>query len=263
MLPFLRFYKISVQDALVYRWNIVFGVFGYLLSALIGIHIVQRVYESGYQLGTYSQQPLLLYFLFVLAMDSLLFFGDAWAIVEEIHTGRIVGFLVKPTSYYGARVAIYLGKATIRFFTMIPALLIGFSLLNIHLNTLPQLHLLKFLPYFLIGLSIHICVVIILGVLSFPLERASAAIYTIQTAIFLTGGKLMPLSLFPEWIQRVMQYLPFHFLTYTPLSALLGQPTFLPYEYGLGVSLLWLGFAILVMRWLWTRGMKTYEGFGQ
>lgn len=263
MLPFVRFYRISIQDALVYRWNIIFGVIGYLLSAMIGIHIVQRVYESGYQLGSYTEQPLLLYFLFIIGMDSLLYFGDAWAIVDQIHTGKIVSFLVKPTSYYGARLAMYLGKATIRFLTVIPALLVGFSLLHINGTELLHLHLLKFLPYFLIGLAIHVCIVIILGVLSFPLDRSSAAIFTFQTAIFLIGGKLLPLSLFSPNIQLILKFLPFHFLTYTPLSMLLGQPTFLPYVSGLGIDLLWLGAALLIMRFLWIRGMKTYEGFGQ
>lgn len=263
MIPFSRFYKISIQDAVVYRWNIIFGIFGYMLSAMVGIHIVQRIYESGYQLGGYAEQPLLLYFLFVLAMDSLLYFGDAWAIVDEIHTGKIVGFLVKPTSYYLARFAIYLGKATIRFFTMIPAIVIGLALLHINPIDLLQLHFLKFIPYFLLGLILHMCVVIILGVLSFPLDRASAAIFTFQTAIFLVGGKLFPLSLFPDWVQAIMKFLPFHFMTYTPLTTLLGQPTFLPFIPGLGISLLWIGVAVLIMRSLWVRGMKTYEGFGQ
>lgn len=263
MIPFARFYKISIQDALVYRWNIVFAIIGYMLSATVGIHIVQRIYEEGHQLGTYAEQPLLLYFLFVMVMYSLLYFGDAWAIVDEIHTGKIVSFLVKPTSYYWARIAIYLGKASVRFVTMIPALILGLLLLNINLNDLWQLHFLRFLPYFLIGLGLHMCVVIILGVLSFPLERASAAIFTFQTAIYLVGGTLLPLSLFPFWIQTGMKILPFHFLIYTPLSTLLGQTPFLPYFIGLGIDLIWLVLAILVMRLLWARGMKTYEGFGQ
>lgn len=252
-----------MQDAVVYRWNILFAMIGYMLSATVGIHIVQRVYEAGYQLGSYAEQPLLLYFLLVMIMYSLLYFGDAWAIVDEIHTGKIVGFLVKPTSYYLARVAIYLGKGSVRLLTMIPALVLGLVLLKINIGDLWQLEFLRFLPYMLIGLSLHICIIIILGVLSFPLDRASAAIFTFQTAIYLVGGTLLPLSLFPTWIQTGMKFLPFHFLIYTPLSILLDQPTFLSYFTGLGIDLLWLVLAILVMCFLWKRGMKTYEGFGQ
>lgn len=263
MFSILQFYTISVQDAFIYRWNIFFAIFGYTLSALIGIHIVQRVYESGHQLGSYAEQPLLLYFLLVLAMDSMLYFGDAWNIVDEIHSGKIVNFLVKPISYYQARVAMYLGKASVRFFTMLPALLIGMFFLDVSLETVLGLHFLAFIPYFLLGFSLHIAIVLIIGVLSFPLQRASAAIFTFQTAIFLTGGKLIPLSLFPEKAQHFFTFLPFHFMTFTPLSVLLGQPTFLPYVLGLAIDLIWLIGALLLLRTLWLRGMKTYEGFGQ
>ncbi|MEK7540252.1 MAG: ABC-2 family transporter protein [Patescibacteria group bacterium] len=263
MSSILRFYLISIQDALIYRWNIFFAIIGYSLSAMIGIHIVQRVYESGHQLGSYAEQPLLMYFLLVLAMDSLLYFGDAWNIVEEIHSGKITNFLVKPVSYYHARVAMYLGKASVRFITMIPALLLGMWFLGIGIQQLVGLHFWAFVPYFLIGLSLHICVIIILGVLSFPLQRASAGIFTFQTGIFLTGGKFIPLSLFPEWAQHILTFLPFHFMTFTPLSILLGQPTFLAYLPGVAIALLWLVGALILLKLLWLRGIKTYEGFGQ
>lgn len=263
MSPLLRFYFISIQEALIYRWNIVFAILGYALSVTIGINIVQRVYESGHQLGNYQEQPILLYFLLVLAMDSLLYFGEAWNIVDEIHEGRIVNFLVKPISYYFAKIAIYLGKATIRFLTMLPALAIGMYLLHINLTTILNLHFVQFVPVFFIGFAMHICTILILGVLSFPLHRASAAIFTFQTAIFLTGGKLIPLSLFPLWAQHGLRFLPFHFMTYTPLSTLLGQTTFLPFGAGILIGLMWVVLAMCVLRFLWLRGMKTYEGFGQ
>lgn len=259
----LKFYTISIQDAFIYRWNIFFAIMGYTLSAFVGIHIVRRVYESGHQLGSYAEQPLLLYFLLVLAMDSMLYFGDAWNIVEEIHSGKIVNFLVKPISYYQARVAMYLGKASVRFVTMLPALVVGILFLGISAQSLFDLHFLAFIPYFVVGLCLHMATVLSIGVLSFPLQRASAGIFTFQTAIFLTGGKLIPLSLFPEWAQHILTFLPFHFMTFTPLSILLGQPTFLPYITGLAIDLLWLCGALILLRLLWLRGMKTYEGFGQ
>lgn len=263
MSPFFRFYRIALQDAVVYRWNILFAVLGYSLTAFVGIHIAQQVYGSGYVLGNYSLEPLLAYFLLILAMDGLLYFGDAWNIVDEIHTGKIVNFLVKPISYYSARVAIYLGKVTIRFLTLIPALVLGTYFLSFQSFSWLEIHFLAFLPYFFIGLALHICLIIILGVLSFPLDRSSAAIFTLQTLIFLTGGKLLPLTIFPEWAQQVMAILPFHFMTFTPLSWLLGQETILPFTLGLVIDLGWLCLAIICLKILWRRGMKTYEGFGQ
>lgn len=263
MSPYLRFYTTAIQDALIYRWNLFFAVFGYSLSAVVGIHIVQRVYETGHQLGTYSEQSILIYFLLVLAMDGLLYWGDAWNIVDEIHSGKIVNFLVKPVSFYHSRIAIYLGKMTIRVLTLLPALTLGWFLLHLQPQTIAQFHPLVFLPYFILGLSMHICIVILLGVLSFPLQRSSAGIHTFQTLTILTSGKLLPLSLFPVWATHVLQYLPFHFLTYTPLSQLIGKNQFVTGGTGLFIGLGWLGLILLGMGFVWQRGMKTYEGFGQ
>lgn len=263
MRVFFRFFLMSIQDSLAYRWNIIFAVMSYSLNALVGLHIVKTVYAAGHSFGSYTEESLLLYYLIILSMDACLFFADAWNIVDEIHSGKIVNFLVKPVSFMKAHAATYLGKVVIRALTVIPAVILAFYYLNIDFSRIQALHIWAFLPLFILGIFLQISTVVTLGILSFPLQRSSGAIFSFQTIILLTGGKMLPLALFPDWMESFFKLLPFHFLNFTPISTLLGEATYFSYSINLLMVTGWLGLAAALLWLLWRRGMKTYEGFGQ
>ncbi|MCB1045867.1 MAG: ABC-2 family transporter protein, partial [Calditrichaeota bacterium] len=78
----------------------------------------------------------------------------------------------------------------------------------------------------------------------------------------LLGGTMLPLSLFPEWGQRILVWLPFRQLFSEPVLILLGQHSTGAWLRSLLVTLLWIGVAWVLQNALWHKGKHVYTGVG-
>jgi ABC-2 type transport system permease protein len=74
------------------------------------------------------------------------------------------------------------------------------------------------------------------GAISFWLGDAKSAWYLFQKLVFLTGGMLLPLQIFPSWLQVLSWALPFWTMAYAP--ARLASGHFEPWI--LAAQLAWL-----------------------
>lgn len=133
----------------------------------------------------------------------------------DVRTGALAVQLIRPMSYPLYRLWTNLGERTVKFvFNLLvgavvitlfvgplPLTLEGFFLF---LLTLPMAFVVDFLGLFLIGLG------------AFWLEDTSGLwlIYTRITMIL--GGMLIPLELFPDWLQPIVRALPFSSVVYGP-----------------------------------------------
>jgi ABC-2 type transport system permease protein len=76
------------------------------------------------------------------------------------------------------------------------------------------------------------------------------------------AGAIIPLSFFPEVLQKIFLLLPFQFLIYLPMKIYLGKisPTQIPFE--LFKEAGWIvGFGILNL-FIWRRGVRQYVAMG-
>jgi ABC-2 type transport system permease protein len=76
------------------------------------------------------------------------------------------------------------------------------------------------------------------------------------TLVFIGSGMIIPLPLFPDWIQPALNVLPFRHLIDTPFRLYIGH---IPPREGLMIlleQLLWLAVLIVGSRWLLGRGVR-------
>jgi ABC-2 type transport system permease protein len=78
----------------------------------------------------------------------------------------------------------------------------------------------------------------------------------------LLGGMVVPLSLFPDGAQRVLEGLPFRYLFAFPVETLLGRISPAEWAIGMAVGLGWCAITALVGRAVWRRGTFQYTGVG-
>lgn len=80
--------------------------------------------------------------------------------------------------------------------------------------------------------------------------------------ILFFAGRLAPLELFPQFLQRVADILPFRWMLAFPVELLLGRLT--PGELWLGIAaqLFWLVAGYLVMQVIYRAGIRRYAAFG-
>jgi ABC-2 type transport system permease protein len=78
----------------------------------------------------------------------------------------------------------------------------------------------------------------------------------------LLSGYLIPLSLFPHWLDRAARFLPFCYLQAFPVETLLGIRDRTQALVGLFMQLGWAALAWVALLLLWHRGLKRFAAFG-
>jgi ABC-2 type transport system permease protein len=75
----------------------------------------------------------------------------------------------------------------------------------------------------------------------------------ISTVAYLLGGMIIPLPLFPDWLQPVLEFLPFRGLIDTPFRLFLGHIPLERLPWVLGHQLAWIAGIVVVSRWMLSR----------
>lgn len=234
-----------------------FGVIYFLWSALFA--------ESGKTvMGGYTFDALLFYYVAVLLFAKLVRGVEFDTnIAQDIYEGGLNRYLIFPASYFGFKYAQHLGS-------MVPALLQlaffgGVSLLFLDLP--------GHSPVSLSG--VLMCIVslalanLLYFLMSFPLQTTAFwadNVWSLLVALrFITGlfgGIMVPLSLFPEWLERANALLPFRCLFSVPVEALMGRLSLGTWVTAMVVGLCWVGLLAALDMAVWRRGNLQYSGIG-
>jgi len=171
-------------------------------------------------------------------------------ISDSVKAGDLAYRLVRPISYPFIQVAQSLGNAAPRFAVN---LLAGFLVVGLALRTIEGSveGFSAFLLLAFLGLLLDSLVAVLIGLAAFWIEDVTPVSWIYQKLLFTAGGMLFPLELFPGWLQRVVEYLPFRLIVYAPARAFVAfdGPFFLNTVLHQILYILLLGGVVM---WLWS-----------
>jgi ABC-2 type transport system permease protein len=102
----------------------------------------------------------------------------------------------------------------------------------------------------------------LLGMITFWTTRVGA-IYELFFAVELVvSGRLVPMPLMPEWVQRLAFFLPFQWCFYFPIESLVGSMPPQQLFIGLGMQLLWILIGLAGVNVIWHFGIKRFSAVG-
>jgi len=78
----------------------------------------------------------------------------------------------------------------------------------------------------------------------------------------LFSGYLLPLEMFPAWLERLCRVLPFAYLQALPVEILTGLRTPHAALVGVGQQWLFVGGALLMLAAVWNRGVRRFSAYG-
>jgi len=137
-------------------------------------------------------------------------------VAEDVKKGQIAYMLNKPYNYIFYCFSNSLGEIGTRLLTNI---FLGGLMGLLYVGPLQHFNLLH-LPFILIsillGIFINFFIYISLALTAFWLEENSAFMWIYNKLVFTLGGMLIPLEMFPDWLEKGARYLPFAYVTYGP-----------------------------------------------
>lgn len=208
-----------VKSDFAERWSHVFDQFfgGLFVAVILFIffQIWNAIYSGGSVVEGYSVAQMIWYLGFaeVLVLAGGSYFIDK--ISEDVRTGNIETALLKPMNYVGQKLALYIGKF------VHDAVVLGFIVSLVCFLLVGPVYLslrgviLALLAGFL-GSLVNFVFIAIIGLLAFWLEDTKAFGWVYLKALFIFGGMLVPLDVYPVWLQGLIKWLPFSFIMYRP-----------------------------------------------
>jgi len=254
--------KITWINQMAYKLNFVLMI---IAPAAIYYLVKYNIWSSIFILNgaakiqNYTRQEMLNYQAWAMVVSFLGLSYMNSKVSEDIRMGRISAFLLYPFKFWQYHVAGFIGFQLTQFLVSILTifLLTYFNLVTwVGFYTALQgtiAALLVGLLWFILQFSI--------ALFTFWMEETWVLrVMLIVVSQFLAGA-LIPVDLYPQWLQSILVYTPFPYLIYVPIKIFMGQ-----YEHGflmpLAIVSFWIALSFLLVNVIWNRGVKLYTAAG-
>lgn len=173
---------------------------------------------------------------------------------QDLRSGRLAYLLPRPISYLGSTFAEALGTLTANLiFLGIVTFL--FTLWQVGSLPFPAMGLLISIVFGFLAGIVSILFLMLIGVSAFWLQEVSPFYWVWEKFLFVLGGLMLPLTVYPQWIQTVASM--------TPFPAILGERSALALDYNLahvlslGLSFfIWGAIGLITLLFAYRKGLR-------
>lgn len=264
---FLQVFSLEARKLMSYRADFwINAVLGFVAQYGVMYFLWQALYrESGQEsIRGWSFGMMILYYVLAILVGKLVRGSDHLGdIAQDIYDGGLNRYIIYPTDYFAFKYAQHLGN-------VVPALvqLVLFTGLYLVLLPIPPearitaASVLMAVPAIILGNLLFYTLMAPLQTVAFWADNVWSLSVLFRFASGLLGGTMLPLTLFPDWGQRVLAWLPFRQLFSEPILILLGQLTPLQWLRSLAITAAWIVGVQLFQARLWARAKRVYTGVG-
>lgn len=259
--------NVGIQNNLTYRFNFLARTLFGLVPLIALLYLWITIYRGkgpGALVGSYTLPEMISYYLLTTLVDALTAVNeDDWQIAGDIKDGNISQFLLKPIDYLTYRLCLFFsGRLTYLGVAAIP--LAVFTLCLHKYFVLPQdwTQLALFLFSALLTALLQFFMSYTMAMLAFWVLEVSTFIFILFAFEYIASGHLFPLDILPTGLQHVLQFTPFPYQLYFPVSVYMGKISGLALAQGLLVQASWVACTYGLARLMWWRGLRKYSAVG-
>jgi len=212
----IHFFKITLKNSFVYRWSVLFSVFGSVLFIAISLFLWRFLYSGDAEMISYMTRYAIISNIIAMLYAN----GITYRIGERVASGDFAIDLIRPVNLFTMSWQAELAEIVSNFLLCgVPVILIyspflimnaGYSNIHFALLAVALGHVLFLLIYSLLGFFAFILIEI------WPFGRL------LDDTIRLLAGGFIPLAILPGFLRTTANALPFRFLYSFPLELLLG-----------------------------------------
>lgn len=265
---YIQFTKATARsEYFAYKSRFLLWAFSNAISFIAQLFLWKAVYAntSVEMINGYSVNDMMYYLCVSRIVECFSFVSVEAYVAKGIKDGQIAIDLIRPVNYKCELLFRALGQIIGSVVLFLPVYLILFAFFTVfnRFKVLVDpstvvlgviLTVLAFLLNFVISLLVS-CLI-------FKTTKHTGVYMMKKTAIAFLSGAMLPISFYPDIVQKVIRYAPFAYLRYYPISAFLGKTDGI-YMYDVFIrGLLWLVFLIICLRIIWARSIKKMLVFG-
>lgn len=212
--------------------------------------------------GRFGEKEFQAYFLATLVIRLLAASWVVWELTIEIRHGTLGMRLLRPVHPLLSFATENLAAIPMRLAAVTP--IAGLSLLWIGVGVLSDdpIQLLLF-PLTLVGAWLMMFLIMsLIGTVAL-FSESSLALFDLWLGLYVVfSGYVMPLELYPDWIQSIVNWLPFRFMLSFPVETLLGLSPREATVNGLLFQAMYVVVLFVSLRLLWRAGIRRFAAYG-
>ena len=254
--------RLGFQRDVQYRGGLIMSLLGFLIEPVVYLTVWTTVAESqGGAIGGYTTGELAAYYVVwtLVRVYNLAHAPTAWE--WRIRGGRLNEFLSAPIHPFHRDMSFFIGGKviwTVAWLPMAVLLTIAFRpTFNFSVSGV-----VGFAIAIWGGFLVRFVLLYLAGMITFWTTRGTAVFEILTASELILSGRLVPLSLLPDWAQSLAAWLPFRWTFEFPIQVMIGRVDNLGIVTGILTQLIWAAGLGLVFSLVWKRAIKRYSAVG-
>lgn len=264
MKKYLAIFKISWQSTLEYRFNFFLGRLRLIIILVLFYYVWQSVTSTQERFASYSIPELFTYM--VLSIDvlrSLIYGAQSRKIASEINDGNFSNYLLKPVNHFWFVFWRELAERSIYFISALLELAIFIFIAGAPFVWQTNMIILGlFILSCLLSLFLYFVLSYIVSLIAFWSREVMGPRFLYEWFLEFSSGSYFPLDILSKGLFLTLQFLPFMYLIYVPVTIYLGRMDLEKAIYTILIQGIWIIGAGFMAYLVWNKGLKRYTGEG-
>lgn len=263
MRKYLEVAKIYMKSQLAWRADVIFNMIFTVTKILFAYLLWGIMFQGKERIGQFTFHGMLSYYIVSSFLSQL---EMSSGISSEIHTrirnGTFSKYMVIPIGIECYFLSMELGIVTFYFAFDLLAALMWIFVFQIQFCFTENIFIfLCAIVMAVFGMIFMVQLNYLLGILTLKYQGIGTFLMIKNNLMELVTGSILPLVLFPEIVVKVMQFLPFYYVTYLPAMIITGQCEEEIFQ-GLCIIICWCIVIQIVISVVWKNYIRKYDGVG-
>ncbi|MDF2657466.1 MAG: antibiotic transport system permease [Paenibacillus sp.] len=259
---YISLLKTSMQASLSQRFNFFVNTVSGIVFVTALFYVWKAIFGDRDELNGMTWEQMKTYLLVVFITNMLLTWYSETAISRRVMDGSVAMDLLKPLDFQKARLSETVGTSIVEG-GVCAIVAAAWAILFAGAGLPPDLGTsVLFLLSLTLSVLIKFGIVYLAGLVCFYTSSMLGVAWARAAVTNLFSGALVPLSMFPGWLQTIALWLPFQGIVYIPASIYMGRYDLAESIRQIGIQLLWAVLLWLAGKavWRWSVRQVTIHG---
>ena len=257
-----EFARVGFVNTLAYRLRYYTGIATYFIYVSVYYFIWKAIYTQSPDIEGFDFHQMLTYVALGWILRSFYYNNIDQELAQQVMEGKLAMDLIKPVNVQMMYVAQAQGESLFRIAMLTAPTAVILMLVYPVRRPASTVHFLAFLASAVLSFFLVAGINFAVGTFAIRLKSILGLLRAKYFLLELFSGLLLPISFFPEAFQKVLQFLPFQYISYVPLLLYLGKISGAGILRALGLQLFWVAAMLAVgdALWRWSSRKITIQG---
>lgn len=258
---YLPFMENEFKRNLAYKGSFYLFILCSLFGSFIAYYLWMAIYGSSETgvLGGLTRNEMILYVFMTYVTSNMVMVGIADEISDNVTEGSVAMMLIKPIDYRMSLLFKAFGNVMYRFFAPGIFVWVGLEIYKAQVLKMGVTSAFNIICYIIsccFSVLIHLLFDFCFGMVAFITTYMFGMMMAKEALLGFLSGQLIPISFFPQAVQKVFEFLPFSSMIYTPVMIYLGKYSGSSLALVLAKQLFWIVILYELGTFLWKRITK-------